>query len=208
VLSFLHRALAGARVGVGAASGLWIGDVVTLAFTRGGATWRQWFTGLGAALFVAVTAAFVLGALLGPVVGPAAKRLGPALRDGWLSLREAGPDASQDLAARALTVAILPAIWSLFTYRIVLEILFGFARPDTMTVAMTFSHAVFAATLVLAWPWGLRVARAFVDAAAEVRGFRWFMGRPCPVPVLLVAVLLFVVGAVMVIHREVLGAVP
>ena len=205
--SVFCRAFAGGRVGIGVACGLWIGDVVTLALTRGGATWLQWFTGVGAAFFVAVTTAFVLGAVLGPVTSPAAKSVGSSLRAWWYVLREGDRDSSQDLAARALALVILPTIWCLFAYRIILEILFGFARPDTMTVAMTLSHVVFAATLALAWPWGLRVARAFVGAASEVRGLRWLLGRPRPVPALLVAILVLTVVAVAAAHREMLGAV-
>src|SRR5580693_8418892 len=52
----------GARFGVGGATGLWLADVTRLVLRRGGAPWAAWFTGIGAALYVALTTAFVVGA--------------------------------------------------------------------------------------------------------------------------------------------------
>ena len=49
------HAWVGIRYGVGAAAGMWVGDVLVLLFTRGSATWAQWLTGIGAALFVVTT---------------------------------------------------------------------------------------------------------------------------------------------------------
>jgi choline-sulfatase len=205
--SRLGRSLTGARIAIGAACGLWAGDAVSIARTRGGATWRQWLTGVGAAFLVAVTTAGVLGMALGPVAVPAADRMGASLRAWWLRLLEGRRDANRQLAAQALALVILPTVWCLVVYRVVLEILFGFARPDTMTVAMTLSHAVFGAALVFAWPFSLRAARAFVDAAFEVRGFRWLVRWPWPVPAVLAGVTSLVVAAAAVTHREMFGAV-
>jgi arylsulfatase A-like enzyme len=203
----LRSAGTGARFAVGAAFGLWLGDVAVLAATRGSASWRQWLTGVGAALFVAVTTAFVLGAVLGPALVPVARRSGAALRAWRLGVREGGANASRGVAASALALAVLLAIWSFCAYRLVLFILFEFARPDTMTAAMTLSHAAFAGTLAFAWPWARRAARALMDDASEVRGLRQVVDRPWPVPAILASGALIAVGWVALKHREELATV-
>jgi hypothetical protein len=60
--SISSAALIGVRIGLGAAFGLWVGDLALLASLRGDAAARQWLMGAGAALFVAASTALVTGA--------------------------------------------------------------------------------------------------------------------------------------------------
>jgi arylsulfatase A-like enzyme len=172
-----RRSLFGLRFALGAAVGLWLGDALVLLHGRGGATWKQWLMGLGAALFVAATTAALAGALLGPLVVPLGRRATSLARAWWQSLEEESGGRARAVAARGLALVVLTGIWSVLTYRIVAAILFGLARADTAEVALTGSHVAFAATLALAWPLGLRAARRLVDAASMVPGPRWVLAR-------------------------------
>jgi arylsulfatase A-like enzyme len=202
-----RRSLSGLRFALGAALGLWLGDALVLLYSRGGATWTQWLTGIGGALFVASTTAVVVGSLLGPIVAPIAERIRANVRAWWARLDGEGGERSRGLASVALAVIVLTAVWSVVANRLIATILFGFSRPDTTEIALTASHVAFTATLVLAWPLGLRAARVVVDGAARVRVFGWILGRTSrvlacfAVPVLAVAI----TGAIL--YRTELGAV-
>jgi arylsulfatase A-like enzyme len=202
-----RRSLEGIRFVLGAALGLWLGDALILLYSRGGASWSQWLTGIGAALFVVTTSAVVVGALLGPVVGPVLERVRDSLRAWWVRLDGAGGDRSRALAAVSLAAIVLTSVWSVVASRIVGDILFGFARPDTTELALVASHVAFTATLVVAWPLGLRAARFVVDAGSKLRPLRWVLARTWRV----VACFAFpVVGAGVagaIVYRHELGAI-
>jgi arylsulfatase A-like enzyme len=203
-----RRSLYGVRFALGAAVGLWLGDALLLLHGRGGATWRQWLTGVGAALFVSATTAALVGAVLGPVVVPVARQASSHVRTWWGSLDQAIGGRARAVAARGLTLVVLTGVWSLVTYRLVSFILFGLARADTAEIAMTASHVAFAATLALAWPFGLQAAQAAVDVLSRVPGPRWVLARTVRVLVGVAAVLLGVVATVVVVFRSELAAFP
>jgi len=69
----------GQRLAAGSAIGLWLGDAILLAPSRAATGSLRWWTGIGAALFVALTTALAVGAILTSVVvgcnvGPRYKR--------------------------------------------------------------------------------------------------------------------------------------
>jgi arylsulfatase A-like enzyme len=196
------HAWVGIRYGVGAAAGMWVGDVLVLFFTRGSATWAQWLTGVGAALFVAATTALFVGTLLGPVVVPIVERVMARVRTWWQGLRDEQGNASQGFAAYVLTLVVLTSVWSVVTRYVVSDILYGFARADTMEAAMVASHLAFTATLAIAWPVGLRAARQIVDRAARVRGLAWILGKTTRVAGFLGACLLVPVTVLSFMFRD------
>jgi len=202
------RAWIGIRYGVVAALGMWVGDVLVLIFGRGSATWAQWFTGVGAALFVAVTTALFAGTLVGPVAVPVVEHVTATVRAWWQGLRDEHGNAALGLAARALTLVVLTSVWCLVTRYVVVSILFAFARADTMEAAMVASHLAFTATLVLAWPLGSRAARAVVERAARVRGLGWLLARTGRVAAFFALCLLAPVVALAIVFREELSATP
>src|SRR5580692_9230643 len=121
----------GARFGVGAAVGLWAGDVVTLALTRARVTPSQWLQAVGAALWVSVTTGIVLGALLGPALVYVVSTALDVVRPKWVALREGDAAARYGLAAAALTLFTSVGLLSWLGYRANMAIGLDFARPDT-----------------------------------------------------------------------------
>ena len=202
-----RRSRQGARFALGAALGLWLGDTLVLLYGRGAATWKQWLTGIGAALFVAATAAVVVGALLGPIVVPVIEGMRATVRAWWVRLDGNGGDRSRALAAVALALIVLTAIWSVVASRVIAGILFGFARPDTTEIALTASHVVFAATIVLAWPLGRRAARFVVDAAAKVPVLGRVLDRTWRVVACFAVPVVGLAVAGAIVYRHELGAV-
>jgi arylsulfatase A-like enzyme len=198
----------GARFGAGAALGVWLADVAVLASTRSAVGWRHWLTGVGAALFVALTTALVLGALLGPVFVPMTTGMVERLRGRLGGLRDGDPDACHTLAAQALGVAGLLCVWSFLAYRVALATELDFAGPKSMAGALTVSHLMFAATLAVAWPSGVRLARRLVELASSVPGLRWLTARGWRIPCFLAVGALFGGGAVLMAHRTELVALP
>src|SRR5580658_9888030 len=194
-LSRWRRLLASARQGVrlalGAAFGLWIGDVVLLATSRRGATPRQWLTGVGAALFVAATTAIVAGGLLGAAFAPVAARVAAELHPRWKALRALDRVAHRDLAARVIVLLPLVCIWTWLGDRAVLALEFDFARPDTIAGAITLFCWLFAATLAVAWIWSYPSARGWIEKGSALPRLRWLFDRAWVLP----AVLLFMVTA-------------
>jgi arylsulfatase A-like enzyme len=200
--------LVGIRSAVSLVAGLWLGDAAFLAATRGGATWGQWLMGVGAALFVALTTAIVSGALLGPVFVPLVRFAARSIREKAGALRDGGQDARHAFAADTLALAVVLAVWCPVTFRIVLLIVFGVARNDTMALAMSLSHVVFAATLVFAWSAVRRVTRVVVDRVARVRWLRWLVARAWMMPALLLGVGAAVGVVFIVRYRQELAALP
>jgi len=197
----------GARFGAGAALGVWIGDVALLAVTRGHATAMQWLTGIGAALFVALPPAILVGALLGPVVVPGVERMAAGARARWDALRRGGRDADCAVAAGALNLALLLAMFTWIAYRGVVAIQLGFARPDTMAGALIAFCWLFAAALAIAASWTYQALRRLVERAWEIRWLRWLSAWRWTIPALLVAPAAFVAKVFVVAYMEELGAV-
>jgi choline-sulfatase len=187
----LAAARQGVRLALGAAFGLWIGDVVLLATSRRGATPRQWLTGVGAALFVAATTAIVAGGLLGAAFAPVAARVAAELHPRWKALRALDRVAHRDLAARVIVLLPLVCIWTWLGDRAVLALEFDFARPDTIAGAITLFCWLFAATLAVAWIWSYPSARGWIEKGSALPRLRWLFDRAWVLP----AVLLFMVTA-------------
>jgi choline-sulfatase len=202
-----RHSLAGLRLAVTATVGLWLGDALVLLHGRGGATWKQWLTGVGAALFVATTTAALVGACLGPLLLPLGRRAASTVRAWWLALDQDRGGRARALAARGLALGVLVGVWSFVAYRLVSAILFGLARADTTEMAVTLSHVAFAATLALAWPLGLQAAQVAVGAASKVRGFRWVLAGTRRVLMAFGIVVLGVLAAAAVAFRSELAAV-
>jgi arylsulfatase A-like enzyme len=201
------RSSIGLRVALGAATGLWLGDALVLLHSRGGASWKQWLTGVGSALFVAATTAAVLGSLLGPILVPVLERSASAVRAWWRALGTTEDERSRSLASLALTAVVLTSLWSVVTLRVVSIILFDVARVDTTEIALVLSHVAFAATIAFAWPLAHRAARLVVGSAARLRGLRWLLARTWRI-LTVAGVLVF--GAVLtacIVYRNELAAV-
>jgi arylsulfatase A-like enzyme len=198
----------GMKLGAGAAIGLWLGDVVVLAATYRPVGSKRWLTGVSAALFVALTTALVLGAVLGPLLvsmlsGPAA-----VLRTRWRGLREAEGNGRRAVTAQVLGAAGVLGLWSWCAYRVALAAELRFAGPKSMAGALTLSHLMFAATLAVAWPSGVRWARMLLDGTSRLPGLRWLTARPWRLPCLLGVGTLIKVGVGAVAHRAELSELP
>jgi arylsulfatase A-like enzyme len=203
----LRRAWIGARYAVGAVFALWLGDAIVLLPARGGATWLQWITGLGAAFFVAATSAAVVGALLGPLVVPLVERAAAGVGAWWRSLKEDPDGAGHAVAARALALCVLVALGGLAIHHVVEVILFGIARADATEIALTISHGVAAAALVVVWAPAVRAARAVVGRAARAPGLRWAVARPRRLVAVLATPLSAAAGIAAFVYRHELAAV-
>ena len=200
--------MAGARISVGAALGLWLGDTVLLGLTSSGATWAQWAQGVGAAAFVILSTALVLGFLLGPILVPVVRSVVDETAAGWRALRRGDVGARHTFVARALAAAVLLALWGEGTYHIVLAIVYGVARAQAMAAGMTLADMVLAAALMVAWPWTVHCGRALVGAVSRVYGLRRLVERAWRIPLLLALPLLGAAAVVVVRERSQLAALP
>jgi choline-sulfatase len=203
-----HMILTAERFALGATLGLWICDAILLAFIRGGATWTQWAHGMGAAAFVALSTALVLGAVVGPALvaalSPYTERAGAA----WAALRRGELQARHTLIAGVLALPLVIAVWAEVSYNVGQAIVFGFARPDTMAAAMTVANMAFTVALVVAWQAVVRAMRWLVDGMAGVRGLRWLVQRAWRVPALVGSALVITLSVVLWILRKQLIPLP
>jgi arylsulfatase A-like enzyme len=188
----------GAQFGVGAAVGLWAGDVVTLALTRGRATPSQWLQAVGAALWVSVTTGIVLGALLGPPLVYVVSSALDVLRPKWVALREGNVAARHGLAAAALTLFTSVGLLSWLGYRANMAIGLEFARPDTIAGAATGLQWLLGAMFAVAWVAGNRAALSVVDGASRVPALRCVLSRTWSIVALFAGVA--AVGAMILVH--------
>ncbi|MDP9002537.1 MAG: sulfatase-like hydrolase/transferase [Myxococcota bacterium] len=198
----------GMRFGAGAALGLWLGDVGAQALLQYRASGLQWVTGIGAALFVALTAAIALGGLLGPLLVLMATRTVARMRARWTRLREENRDACRTLAACVIGSAWLLSIWSWLAYRVTLAIQLNFAGLKWIAAAITLSHLIFAATLAVAWPRGVELGEILVDAASDVPGLRWITAKGWRLLTLLAAGVLISGAVLLIMHRDELAGLP
>jgi arylsulfatase A-like enzyme len=206
--TILNDSWTGLRLATTAAFGLWMGDAVLQLAIRGKATWAQWLTGVGAALFVSVTAATIVGGLLGPILVPLARTSAVRARAWWRGRSEEGRVASHELASYALALAVLLSIAALAVYHVVAGILFGVSRADTTEVALTVSHFVFAGVLVAVWPFVLGVARVAIGGAAKVRGLKTVLGTTRRVIAVFAIVVVVVAAAFVGVFRHEVANVP
>jgi arylsulfatase A-like enzyme len=204
----VRLSMTGARVAVGAALGLWLGDALLLGITRSGATWGQWAQGIGAAAFVSISTALVFGLLLGPMLVPPIRSLVHASIDGLRALRRGEIDARHTFVASVLALAVLLALWGEVTYHVVLAIVYGVSRPENMAFGMTAADMALAAILLISWPSAVRAGRIVVDGCSRVRRLRWLVKRAWPVPALVALPFLSVATIVIVIERSQLAALP
>jgi choline-sulfatase len=198
----------GQRFAVGAAVGLWLGDMAVLAHERVSVGWTRWLTAAGASLFVAMTTALVVGAVGGIVFVPLATTAGEVLRPWWRRLHAGDTGLRRAFAAQLLGALGLAAAAAWVSYRIALSTELGFTGPRLMAVALTLSHFIFAAALALTWPWSVRLARAFVDGASRAPGARWVFDRPWRLPAALAGLILAAGSVLVFAHREELALLP
>ncbi len=198
----------GQRLGAGCAIGLWLGDVALLAGSRASVGWVRWLTGMGAALFVALTTALVLGALAGFLMMPMVATTAEFVRARWLRLREGVEGARRGFAAGLLAVVGLVCVASLVSYRVSLATELAFTGPRTMAVQLTLAHLAFVAAFAFALPWSLRWARSAVDWAEDRAGMRWVFAHPWRLLALLGAVVVVTGGVLAFAFKATLEAIP
>ncbi len=200
--------MTGVRYAMGAALGLWLGDLVLIGLARGGATWRQWAQGMGAAAFVALSTALLLGAVLGPVLVPVARRLCDRARLQWATLRRGYVEARHAFLAGVVALPLLLVLWAGAAYETITSLLFTFARPDTTAAALLVSITALVVVFLVAWPWALRGGRSLVEGMSRVRGLRWLVGRAWRIPALFAVPLLSASAVVAILNRQILGSLP
>jgi choline-sulfatase len=201
-------AFVGAGIALGAAVGMWTGDLAILIGARGaGANLRQCVEAMSAAFLVATTTAAVAGGVLGALLGIPLTR-GAASTRSWWRAQADGVEGGRRVASLALALTAVLAVWCAATYRLVFWLLFEFSRPDTLILAITLSHVLFAATTFLAWAPVSRAARAAVDVAWERPALRPALARTWPVPAVLGGGFLLSMGVFAFRYRLELAALP
>jgi arylsulfatase A-like enzyme len=204
--TFSAPARLGIRLAVGAASGVWLGDVIALFVAPDAANARHVLRGAGAALFVALTTAIAVGGPLGMILVPTFEAVSDTLRRRWRELVVAdGP--ARALAAIGLTVVFPVSLAGFCVYSASLAAVLEFARPASVAAALTVSHFVFAAALWVVWIAGMRAARALVRAVAHFAPFAVLLARPWRIALVLGMWTLFVVGSFLYTRREELAAI-
>lgn len=204
----LNDSWTGLRLTTIAAFGLWLGDAIVVLGARGKATWGQLLTGVGSALFVAVTAATLVGGLLGPIVVPVARSSAGRARAWWRARSEDGRVPSQELASHALALSALLVVAGFVAHRVIGLVLFGVARADTTEIVLTLSHVVFAGVLFAAWPFALGVARYVVTRASRVRGLRALLASTRRVLLAFAAPLVVAAAVLGLVYRREVVTVP
>ena len=141
----------GMVVGTGGALGVFAMDVVSLAHVRSDVGTSKWLTGLACTLFVALTSALALGAVLGALFGSWAEG---AIRNTLVfcgRIRRGERAAHRTAIARTMTATLLLPACSFCGYRISLVTLADLARPTSIAAALATSHLGLAAAMALAW---------------------------------------------------------
>jgi hypothetical protein len=200
--------LTGQRFAIGAVLGLWIGDSVLLATTRAGATWAQWAQGMGGAAFVALSTALVVGGLLGPLFVPLARRLADRAGAGWKGVRRGEVDARHAFLGLVLALPVMLVLWTIGLYRLAIAIVFGFARPESMALAMTISDILVTLLVLVVWPSWVRSARVFVGSVSRSPRLGWFVARAWPMPAAIGAVGLLAMIKIVTVQWPILAALP
>ncbi len=172
------------RFGAGAAFGLWFGDVAGLAASPGTATPEQWLTGVGAALFVALTSGSLAGALLGPVLVPWCTQTIEALPARWAALQSLDPAV---VRARIVLAGATFAALTYVAYRSVVLVELEVARPGSTAVVLVVLDWLFVAGVVLGASKIASAAQWLVGATARRPAFRWIFASSWPSCALLAA---------------------
>jgi arylsulfatase A-like enzyme len=198
----------GQRLAAGAAIGLWFGDAILLAPARAATGSLRWWTGIGAALFVALTTALAVGAILGLVLVPMLASIGGVARSWWSRLRAGDADALRTFSGALVGLVGLCAAVCLLSYRVSLATELGFTGPRSMAVILTLSHFAFVAVFLFALPFSLRAGRWAAEGAEEIPGVRWAFTSPWRLPGILGGFAMLVVGALAFLHRTELAMLP
>ena len=199
---------AGAGWGLICAVGLWLGDVVSLAPTKEGASAAQWLAGAGASFFVAVTTGFALGALVGPPLSFLAAGRVRTLRTSFNRLRGGDLEARRSLAAGAFAAAALLSVWGWAAYNVVFDVELELARPESIAEAITLSHLLLALTLAIAWQPLAGLGRKLFDRASSLPGIRRLASRAWGVPAALALVGLVAAAGPVWAHRAEIADLP
>ena len=175
----------GALVAAGGALGLWLGDVPIIFPLHATTTWSRWLTGMGGALFVALTTALVLGAIVGPLAAPTTDRVSQRLVAFRASLASDPNDTIHAASAWALAAFVVVPVAFWLAYHASLIIPGEFARASSIALVLAFSHVALAVALIVTWPLAVYVARAVVDLIARVPGLRSILLRVWTLPLFL-----------------------
>jgi arylsulfatase A-like enzyme len=198
----------GQRLAAGCAIGLWFGDAILLAPARVTIGSLRWWTGIGAALFVALTTALAVGAILGLVFFPMMASIGAVTRSWWVRLRAGDRSALRAFSGALVGVVGLCAAACSLSYRVSLATELGFTGPRSMAVLLTLSHFVFGIVFLFALPWSLRAGRWAVEGAEEIPGVRWVFATPWRLPGILACVAVLGGGGLAYLHRTELAMLP
>jgi arylsulfatase A-like enzyme len=188
--------------------GLWLGDVVLLALSRGGATTWQWLNAVASAFFVAATTGVVVGAAAGALLGPMARRGLSASSARWTCIRRGEVDARRQLTADVLSFLPLAAIWTGLAFRITSLIALDFARVDTVNGATVVLCWAFMASFMVAWSLLRWQVRELIDRIAASGGATSILDRAWTGPAVLVAVALFAVALFVSAYQDEVMALP
>jgi arylsulfatase A-like enzyme len=161
---------------------MWIGDELLIGLSRAGATWAQWAQGAAAAAYVSMTTATVGGALLGSTLAPLIRPATARWSATWTALRHGDAEVRHTFLARLLASSLLLAAWAEVTYHAVIAVLFGFARPETVAVAMTLANLMLVACLAIGWQLTLGVSQRIVRWASGVRWLGGVVNQAWPLP--------------------------
>lgn len=198
----------GAHYATFGAFGTWLVDFFSLVGPRGAAGPDSKFVGLGSALFVAMSASFLVGGLVGPVVVPLAESTAGEFRRTWEGLRRGDTDVRRELSARILGGAFLTVAALLAAHRLSVVVPLEFARPESIAFALTVSHMLVAALVVVTAKVIVRVARSIVDAAASVRGLGFLVDHTGLVLALVAVPAIFGASWLVAKNLDVVKALP
>ncbi len=181
----VEHARTGARFGAASAVGIWLTDVAVLVATRGPVTWKRWFQGIGSAGFVSVTAAVVLGGVLGPMLVPVANDFAARTQRRLRGLQADDRDGGRLFAAQTIAIAVQLLLWTWVAYHVILAVESALARPESIAVVLALFCAAYAATFAVAWPWSVRLALGLVRPLWRAPRLGWLTRRAWLVPTLL-----------------------
>ncbi|MFO0680037.1 MAG: sulfatase [Polyangiaceae bacterium] len=160
----------GAHYATFGAFGTWLVDFFSLVGPRGAAGPDSKFVGLGSALFVAMSASFLVGGLVGPVVVPLAESTAGEFRRTWEGLRRGDTDVRRELSARILGGAFLTVAALVAAHRLSVVVPLEVRASRIDRVRADRQPHVRRRARDRDGEGDRRVARSVVDAAANVRG--------------------------------------
>jgi arylsulfatase A-like enzyme len=198
----------GAKFGGAVAFGVWLTDVAVLAATRGQVTWKRWFQGVGSAAFVSLTAAVVVGGVLGPLLVPVANDFAGRTQRRLRALRTDGRDAARLFAAQTIAGAGQLVLWTWAAYRVSLAVESALARPESIAAVLALFCAGYAAAFAIAWPWSERIALALVGPLWKTPRLTWLTRRAWLVPTFLCCLVVLALVAYVALRWAEFAALP